>query len=234
MKFKVIGSGSKMGNCYEIKGNNGSLLLDCGCNYKDIIKGLEYYVYDIAGVLITHRHSDHTKSIKHFIDYGIPVFGNYDVADQWRGVTKLDALHTKQIGDFNVVPFFVPHDGIPNYGYLISHHAIGKLLYITDFQYCRYIFSGQKIDHMVIECDYVTELLDYTRSNFEHTVQGHMSLETIKRFIKINATENLKTVTLVHLSQITADPQLILDEVKKIVPENVKVRIAEAGLEFEL
>ena len=49
-----------------------------------------------------------------------------------------------------------------------------------------------------------------------------------------NATENLKTVTLVHLSQITADPQLILDEVKKIVPENVKVRIAEAGLEFEL
>ena len=42
-------------------------------------------------------------------------------------------------------------------------------------------------------------------------------------------SENTKTVTICHLSKENADRKKILAEIRGIMPENVKVSIAERG-----
>lgn len=55
MFMKVIASGSS-GNCYLVQDGNESLLLDCGVGYKEILKGINYNISSIKGILLTHKH----------------------------------------------------------------------------------------------------------------------------------------------------------------------------------
>lgn len=67
MYLKCLGS-SSAGNCYLLTSNNGeTLILDCGIPIKEIKKGLNWNVKDVVGVLCTHKHLDHSKSVKDFV-----------------------------------------------------------------------------------------------------------------------------------------------------------------------
>ena len=57
MLMKTINTGSQKGNCYILKSNNGeTLLLDCGCKYSNILKGISYKTSNVIGCLLTHEH----------------------------------------------------------------------------------------------------------------------------------------------------------------------------------
>lgn len=57
MLLKVISTGSTRGNCYALKAESGEiLLLDCGCKYSKILKGISYRITDVVGCLLTHEH----------------------------------------------------------------------------------------------------------------------------------------------------------------------------------
>ena len=55
MLIKTIHTGSS-GNCYFIDYNNEILLLDAGIDIKEIKRGINYRVGDIAGCIVTHKH----------------------------------------------------------------------------------------------------------------------------------------------------------------------------------
>ena len=136
-------------------------------------------------------------------------------------------------GSFRVNAFTLPHNNTPNYGYLIS---VGgqKILYMTDFEYCEYVFTKQKVDHILIECNYQQELVSRDLPNYEHKIRGHCSLDTCKNFIQVNKSENLKTVLLLHMGADTCNPMECVEEVQEIVGDNVYVNYARKGLEIEL
>ena len=138
----------------------------------------------------------------------------------------------KQFGKFNVRCFDLPHNGTSNRGFLIECDG-QKILYMTDFEYCPYVFAKQKINHILIECNYQQELVDRDLPNYEHKIRGHCSLDTCKEFIKVNATDSLQTVILCHLGQGTTEPEECVAEIQKIVPV-ANVYVAERGLEVEL
>lgn len=57
MFMRVVNTGSTHGNCYVLKSNSGEiLLLDCGCNYKKILRGIDYQISNVSGVLLSHEH----------------------------------------------------------------------------------------------------------------------------------------------------------------------------------
>lgn len=57
MFMRVINTGSQLGNCYALKSESGEiLLLDCGCRYSEILKGISYRISDILGCLLSHEH----------------------------------------------------------------------------------------------------------------------------------------------------------------------------------
>ena len=57
MFMKIINTGSQSGNCYALKSESGDiLLLDCGCRYSEILKGISYRISDVLGCLLSHEH----------------------------------------------------------------------------------------------------------------------------------------------------------------------------------
>ena len=55
MKLIVVGTGSK-GNCYILSSWKESLVVEAGVSYEKILRGLNYNVKDVAGVVISHSH----------------------------------------------------------------------------------------------------------------------------------------------------------------------------------
>ena len=250
MFMRVISTGSTKGNCYALQSSTGEIvLLDCGCNYKKILRGVDYQISNVSGVLLSHAHGDHIKAFKEIMDAGIQIYTNDETVENMnirtgelmKGVTE---RHPFKVGSFNVIPFELPHTTYdketnqlipcPNYGYLVQHEEMGKLLYMTDFEYCIYSFRRIQIEHLVIECNYCEELVDKTDANYAHRLKGHCSLSTCKQFIKQNRIESLRTVTLVHLSGQASDARKIQQEIQEVVGNNVLVQIGQAGLEVDL
>ena len=223
MKLKCIGSGSS-GNSYALIDNdNKILLLDLGLPAKEIKRAIDFRISDVVGAVVTHSHQDHSKSVADFEKIGIPV---------WQPYLDEKTYQRKQFGKFNFQCFDLPHNGTPNRGFLIEVDG-QKILYMTDFEYCPFKFTTQKINHILVECNYQQELVDRDLPNYEHKIRGHCSLSTCKDFIKANVTDNLQTVILCHLGRGTTEPEECAAEINKIVPQ-ANVFVAKKGLEIEL
>lgn len=250
MFMRVISTGSTKGNCYALRSSTGEIvLLDCGCNYKKILRGIDYQISNVEAVFLSHGHGDHTEAFKEILNAGIQIYTNDETVENMnirtgelmKGVPE---RYPFKAGSFNVIPFELPHTTYdkdtkmlihcPNYGYLVEHEEMGKLLYMTDFEYCIYSFQKMQVEHLVIECNYCEELVDRSEVNYSHRLKGHCSLPTCKQFIKQNRTESLRTVTLVHLSGQASDACKIQKEIQEVAGSNVLVQIGRAGLEVDL
>lgn len=227
LKIKVLSSGSQ-GNCYLLDYNNETLILDCGIPIKEIKKGLDFDISRVVGVCITHAHQDHLLSVKDFKNMGIQVFEGYKNYEQ-----GINTMYSKEFGSFKIKTFQLPHDGTLNCGYFIT---VGdqKILYMTDFEYCRYKFTKQNVDHILIECNYQQELINEDLPQFVHKIRGHASLNTCKDFIDVNKSDNLKTVLLLHMGGDTCNAMECVEQIQEIVGKDVIVNYARKGLEIEL
>lgn len=244
MFMRVISTGSTKGNCYALQSSTGEIvLLDCGCKCKKILRGIGYQINNVSGVLLSHEHGDHTEAVHEIMNAGITVYTGKETIKNL-GITDgtIKTVAEKKyfkIGSFNVVPFNLPHtsankEPCPNSGYLVEHEEMGKLLYLTDFEHCRYKFKSMELNHLIIGCNYCEELIDRNNPKWKHQITGHCSLSTCKQFVKENLTESLKTITLVHLSGDASDAEKMLKEVKEVAGDNVLVQIGQAGLEVDL
>lgn len=166
--------------------------------------------------------SDHAKYIPDFDKYGIPIFKPYDGGKQ-----------NIKYGGFKIHAFPLPHDGVECRGFLIEHDELGKLLYLTDFEYCKYSFKSYAVNHIIVEANYSLDYVNKKKENWLHVLQGHAEQKTTMDFIKANITDSLKTVLLCHLSQCSIDGAECIEEAKKIAL-NAYVDYARAGLEIEL
>lgn len=183
---------------------------------------------------------DHAMYIKDFLKAGIPVYSAFETQSALEVITgertsPIPPLKRFQIGSFKVTPFNVPHDAdIECYGYLIEHDEMGKLLFMTDLEYCKYNFSKQGINHIMVEMNYDMEFVNKDNPNYEHTLRGHMNIETSLKFILTNDNPALRNVVLIHLSDKNADSAQFLQKTKEVIKYGADVYVAEKGLEVDL
>lgn len=237
MILKCINSGSK-GNAYALVSKNEILLLEAGCRLLDVKKAIGFQIGKVVGCLVTHSHKDHIGYVKDFLSAGIKIYTNDETKEvvdcaygEWLyGVPEKEMF---KVGRFKVMPFYVPHNDTPNYGYLVEHEEMGKLLFATDFEYLPWTFRQHRLNHMLIECNHMDDV-ENTDANYEHVMRGHSSLSTVLDVVRKNQTPCLRNVILCHLSHFNADPKQMLAEVEKVAGSRVKVLCAEAGLEVEL
>lgn len=244
MNLRCLGSGSS-GNCYLLSTETETLVLDCGLPIREIKKGLDWDISKVVGVLCTHAHLDHSKSVNDFRNMGASVITPYD-KEYWHigEFGRLPETATQHSNsNFGIKAFALTdkngkfmhtnNDGseCPCYGFLIEHEDMGKLLYITDTELVKWRFSG--INHILISCNYQKKYIsDSAKRN--HVLRGHMELETVKEFIRANKSNDLRTVILCHLSGDSCNAEECLSEVQKVVGEGVSVVVAHKDLEVEL
>lgn len=238
MKLKVINSGSK-GNGYALISEDEILLLECGVPAKEMLKSIDYQVGNVVGCISSHSHGDHLKFIKQYMSYGIKVYTSDEVYTDVQKIygektVPLARMKSQNLGNFKVIPFHVPHNGTECDGWIVEHEQIGKLLFITDAEYCPYDFSKYGINHALLECNYCEDYIDSEAENRSHVFLGHMEFQTCKRLIETINTESLRTVGLLHLSPCNGNPVRFRNEIKELVDCDVNVFVAEKGHETEL
>lgn len=235
MKLKCIATGST-GNCYLLTSDSGeTLILDCGIPIKEIKKGLNWNVRNVVGCIVSHIHSDHSKSVKDFENMGIPVCKPYEALLMNQFLAN--SYFTVRIFDLTTIDGSWTHtnaDGTPCpiYGFLITHKEMGRMLYITDCEVVKWKFKS--INHILLGVNYDKDLIDNEDSaKVNHVYRGHMSIDTACDFVKENNSKDLQNVIMCHLSKNNADKDLFIEKMKKTVP-NVNVEVAEPVKEWVL
>ena len=217
----VVGTGSA-GNCYILDCDGEKLILDAGVRITEIKKVLDWNLKNVHGAVITHSHRDHSLSelnLQHMgIQLLVPYHGNI-------------MAKSARMGSFRIQAFELPHNGVPNYGFYIGYKD-WKMVYMTDFEYCKYTFRDLHLNTILVECNHTQT--DSEAANYAHVVLGHASLYVTQEFVRVNATKDLSNVILCHLSDTNADPQLIQEHIESVVPPMTKVDIAEKGMVIEL
>lgn len=182
--------------------------------------------------------SDHARNIKDFIKGGIPVYSAFETQTALEITTgeltkPIPPMKKKKIGNFTVTPFNVPHDtDIECYGYLIEHEEIGKLLFMTDLEYCPYNFSKWNINHIICEANYSKDFINPEDANRNRVLQTHMELNTTLDFIKVNKNPMLRNVILCHLSNENASAEDFIKLAENAV--DCPVYVAEKGLQVNM
>ncbi len=240
MLLRVEGSSSS-GNSYALIADNGEILaIEAGCKLADFKKMIDWRISDVVGCIVSHEHGDHARYIRDFLKAGIPVYAAPETQTALETITgeritAIQPLKRVKAGNFTVTPFYVPHE--PNtacYGYLVEHEEMGKLLFLTDLEYCKYNFSNLKVEHIMIEANYSMELVDRDEPNYEHRLRGHMNLDTALDFIRTNDSPALRNVVLIHLSDKSGDPALFKQKTEEALRYGADVYIASKGLNVSL
>lgn len=234
MRLKCLGS-SSAGNCYLLTSNSGeTLILDCGIPIKEIKKGLNWNIRNVVGCIVSHVHSDHSKSIKDFEAMGIPVFapyrslkpmiiGDYRLKIQAFDLTTVDGRWTHTNADGSECPC---------YGFLITHPEMGKMLYITDTELIKWRFKD--INHILLGVNYDKDLVDKDNDpKTRHVFRGHLSIDTACDFVKANYSDSLQNVIMCHLSSENADSDSFIEKMKKVAC-GANVDVAECNKEWVL
>lgn len=229
MKLKCIATGST-GNCYTLTSNSGeTLILDCGIPIKEIKKGLNWNVKDVVGVLCTHKHLDHSKSVNDFKAMGIPICKPYETLLMNQFLAN--SYFTVRAFDLTTVDGRWTHtnaDGTecPCYGFLITHKEMGRLLYITDCEVVKWKFND--INHILLGVNYDKDLVDTDNPKANHVFRGHLSIDTACDFVKANDSDSLQNVIMCHLSSENADKDSFIAKMKNAV-NGANVDVAEQG-----
>lgn len=238
MLVKTTATGSK-GNNYALISGEDVLLLECGVPAKDMLKTIDYQTSKVVGCLLSHEHGDHAKYIKQYMQYGVKVYGADEVQSNieliyGEKIEGIKRMNRKKLGSFSVIPFRVPHGETECDGWLIDSPE-GKLLFITDAEYCPYDFSKMHINYGLIECNYSMDNISFEHDEVKNrrVVQTHMEVQTCKRLIQSINSESLRSIGLIHLSAENGNPQRFRDEIRSVVDSDVNVWIAEKGAEKE-
>ena len=133
--FRCFASGSS-GNCYYLGTRTKGILIDAGISSRTIIRCLhEMHIApsQIAGLLVTHDHADHIRSVGTLADrFHIPV---YTTALIHEGMEQNHGLHKKisankryfkigepwQLAGLNINSFEVDHDATQCVGFFIDN-----------------------------------------------------------------------------------------------------------------
>lgn len=219
MLLKTIATGSS-GNCHALIADTGEiLLLDLGENEKKIKKGIWWKISDVIGAVVTHKHADHSKSVKEFERMGVPVFKPYENTETF--VKKYSGFKI-QAFDLTTIDGKWTHtdaDGEPCacYGFLIEHKEMGRMLYITDCKVIKWKFKS--INHILLGVNYDKDMIyPDNEGKKNHIFGGHLEIGTACEFVKANNSDSLKNVIMCHLSADNADSDKFIERMKKVCP----------------
>lgn len=229
LTVRAISTGSKNGNCYLVADGECRLLLDAGIPLSRIQEALGYRLGALSGVLVSHRHGDHSLSASALARRGVPVYGPADVANRCQGVRALAELGTATLGALAVTAFPVSHDAdVPCFGYLIDAPCGDRLVYITDATRCAYTFPD--VTHLMIECNHDHGRLvdNMMAGRIAYPVgrriwRSHMSVDTTEKIVRELDNPRLREVWLIHMSDANSDEAVMRQRVNAATMANVFV-----------
>lgn len=245
LKFCSLASGSS-GNCQWISSDRTAVLLDAGLSGKYIqaaVSSLSEDMEKAKGILVTHEHIDHMKSIGVMMRrYGLQLYANqgtFEAIESKIGkyepsqVTIFENNRSFEIDDLTVMPFGISHDAVDPVGYSFCH-GNRKVSIATDLGTVdqRILAELMDADLLMIEANHDVEMLkvgpypyhlkrrilsDIGHLSNDHA--GEVALEVLK-------AGRLQSVLLGHISKENNHPELAYETVKGVLEsEGVEIGV---------
>lgn len=241
MFFQIIESSSS-GNCAILRWREKFFLIDAGVGIRKLqshLAELGADINDVAGIFITHEHSDHCRALESLSKTKIKVFSNRatceTICSRYEKARSLEwALFENGIKfnflDIEITPFTVPHDAADTVGY--SFNLGGKnLVWMTDIgKPTRLAHSMAQNAHvLVLESNYCPLMLEKSKRAFSlkkriSGTHGHLSNEDAISILKSLENAPPEKIFLAHVSKECNELSLIA-EMLECLSQNLVSRI---------
>lgn len=250
-KFCSLFSGST-GNSLLVETENSKVLIDAGESAKKIVDALSLVNVDIAdidGILVTHEHVDHVKSLGTISKkYNIPVYAN---AETWKAMPEQEAKIISdnkktflvnehfEIKDLSFKPFSIPHDAANPCGFNVFNKD-KKISIATDLGHItpEILYNLEKSSFALLESNYDPNILRYSKYPYSLKQRiagpnGHLSNNNSGELISMLMKTGLTRVMLGHLSKENNFPELayktVVEEIisNKCDESDIKVGVAK-------
>lgn len=241
MKLITLGSSSD-GNGYILQATTGeALIIEAGIPLAEVKRAIGFNLANIAGVVVSHSHQDHSKRLPEYQKAGITCIMNeatqhvYFPDIRATNIITLPPKVKTSVGQFTILGFELKHD-VPNFGYLIHHPESGLVCFITDTHYCPFVFPG--LNNILIEANYSLDIMDraVAAGRIPATVRNrilgsHMEIETTKEFLKANDLTGVNNIVLLHLSDGNSNARDFKNQVQELTGKPTE--IADQGLTID-
>ena len=212
MKVTHLGSGSR-GNSVLLSTGESNVLVDCGFSLKKTesrLDKLSVNPTDIDSIIVTHHHSDHSKSAKR-------------AAKRWGARLISNAETAKRIDagvDISLLTIPVPHDDADNVAVIACDDKGRRAAIVTDLGEVTAELSShlRKCDHISIESNYDHDRL--MRGNYPDALKrrisgrgGHLSNSQTALALSKIVHPKLSSIVLCHLSESNNLPHIAESEV---------------------
>lgn len=234
MRMVSIASGSS-GNCIYVGSDNTHILVDAGISNKRVEQGLNEIGLkgsELACIVITHEHSDHTKSLGVLArKHGVPIYATKETLDEIQNMSYLGKFPeglfrpikpdvTFQVGDLDIQPFSIDHDAANPVAYRIQHEKRSVAVATDMGHYDQYIIEHlQGLDALLLESNHDVNMLEtgpypYHLKRRILGDHGHLSNENAGRLLNYILHDNIKHIMLGHLSKENNYEELAYETVK--------------------
>ena len=236
IEFICLGSGSS-GNAYIFKKGQECVLVECGFDYPKIVSKMINANIDpesIKAVIITHKHSDHSKSLEQFILKGVKVYAPASAIKEqytsWDNVNIVSESNNKFVMTkwLKVLCFPVIHD-VEAYGYaFLDTETKESTLFITDTKYFEFPLKQVMFDYIFIETNHIRKQLEailqkrlddgneHDVFKFKRQASYHLGLYSTKKLLNDMNLKRTKAIFLIHLSKECCNDTIIREEIKSV------------------
>ncbi len=224
MRFACLGSGSR-GNALIVERKRTRLMLDCGYPVRETerrLARLGLVPTDLAGILLTHEHSDHTAGACKFArKHRLPLWLTHGTLQALPGdASGLEQIHVIDshspfaVGELELLPFPVPHDAREPAHFVFSDgaHRVGVLTDTgTSTSHIEAMLSG--CDALVLECNHDLDMLmqgDYPPALKTRIAgrYGHLDNRSSAALLAALDRSRLQHLVAAHLSEHNNTPEL--------------------------
>ncbi len=243
MIYISFASGSS-GNCALLREGGTSLLLDAGISMRRLKGCLAEFGLEpseLAGILITHEHSDHIGGLgmlaKH---YDIPVYASGGtlralVRGQKCRESNLHAIEAEsrfRLGDIEVAAFETPHDAAESFGFVFAGSK-GSIGVATDLGCVTSSIERALCGCMaaVLEANHDVDMLrcgPYPQPLKARILgnRGHLSNAACGELAARLAEAGTRRIMLAHLSHENNTPQLAFGTVSARLGRGFELDVA--------
>ena len=223
VRICVLGSGSR-GNCTLIATENTRVLIDAGFSKRETHARLAAIGEPCGGfnaIIVSHEHIDHVRGLETLAaDSEAPIYISAITRDtiQWNGrARKLETITPGErfsVGDFEIIPFTIPHDAADPVAFRIEAQGI-RIGVVTDLGYI-----PEHVKHhvagchcLIFESNHDLEMLKVGPYPW-HVKQrvmsrhGHLSNLATAEFLRDNFDGAAQVLVLAHLSENNNHPEL--------------------------
>jgi len=222
LRISLLASGSR-GNSLYLESGSTRLLIDAGLSLREMkarLAAIEVAPESIHGVLLTHEHIDHGRSVAAWAQaYRVPVIGHHRCLGLLPGrrpltsALEFDAGTMFPFRDVQIEPFSLTHDAAACVGFVVEGGA-GKIGFATDLGIATRLVAQRLAGcrALVLEFNHDEELLrdgpypwhlkQRIRSN-----HGHLSNTASAELLDGILWDGLEVVFLAHLSEANNTPE---------------------------